>query len=297
MKHSNSISALPKLVASVLLVACPDRGETHSNADSTTGESGSDSDSTPLSASSSVSVTDTNPTTDTSPDSSGVDTDSSGMGMDTGTGTTTDPDTTHGGTTDGNTGIACIDVEADAGCVDANSETCVCQACVDDGMCSADEDCTCSGCETDEFCELSCDADGLCNPIVESCACVDCFSHVLCGTPPLCGNDVIEPSEDCEGADLDDATCGSLGYEGGVLACADDCSYDVTACEGPTGWLCDLDYYGAGDGCDCGCGVTDPDCIDATLDSCDYCSLPGSCTDLLCDAMPPIDPENNAVCL
>ncbi len=25
-------------------------------------------------------------------------------------------------------------------------------------------------------------------------------------------------------------------------------------------WLCDPNYYGSNDGCDCGCGVTDPDC-------------------------------------
>jgi len=29
----------------------------------------------------------------------------------------------------------------------------------------------------------------------------------------------------------------------------------------PDGWLCLADYYGTGDGCDCRCGVIDPDCL------------------------------------
>eukprot|EP00514_Thraustochytrium_sp_LLF1b_P012390 CAMPEP_0184555408 /NCGR_PEP_ID=MMETSP0199_2-20130426/37482_1 /TAXON_ID=1112570 /ORGANISM="Thraustochytrium sp., Strain LLF1b" /LENGTH=204 /DNA_ID=CAMNT_0026951725 /DNA_START=253 /DNA_END=863 /DNA_ORIENTATION=- len=28
----------------------------------------------------------------------------------------------------------------------------------------------------------------------------------------------------------------------------------------PKGWTCDAQYYSANDGCDCGCGVRDPDC-------------------------------------
>lgn len=35
-------------------------------------------------------------------------------------------------------------------------------------------------------------------------------------------------------------------------------------------WLCSDNFYGAGDGCDCGCGKVDADCADATVDACDY---------------------------
>ena len=38
----------------------------------------------------------------------------------------------------------------------------------------------------------------------------------------------------------------------------------------PAGWTCNVSFYGAADGCDCGCGVADPDCADATLASCKY---------------------------
>jgi hypothetical protein len=60
-------------------------------------------------------------------------------------------------------------------------------------------------------------------------------------------------------------------------------------------WTCQAEHYGNNDGCDCGCGVLDPDCTDATVDVCDYCDSPGSCGTAACPAN--IDPVNNAVCL
>jgi cysteine-rich repeat protein len=62
----------------------------------------------------------------------------------------------------------------------------------------------------------------------------------------------------------------------------------------PAGWLCDALFYGAADGCDCGCGVQDPDCIDATAASCDYCTDLGSCGLGSCPGN--ITPANNAQC-
>lgn len=49
---------------------------------------------------------------------------------------------------------------------------------------------------------------------------------------PKCSNDVKEFGEVCDGADLDGATCKTLGYVGGTLKCATDCSaLDPSACE------------------------------------------------------------------
>jgi cysteine-rich repeat protein len=45
----------------------------------------------------------------------------------------------------------------------------------------------------------------------------------------------------------------------------------------PLGWSCDPSYYGASDGCDCGCGVLDSDCVSAGAITCDYCQDAGSC--------------------
>lgn len=50
----------------------------------------------------------------------------------------------------------------------------------------------------------------------------------------VCGNSIIEGNEDCEGANLNSATCGSLGYGGGTLSCDIACSFDTSACTAPT---------------------------------------------------------------
>ncbi|GMV38572.1 MAG: hypothetical protein AMXMBFR64_02880 [Myxococcales bacterium] len=46
---------------------------------------------------------------------------------------------------------------------------------------------------------------------------------------PVCSNDLIEFGEVCDGTDLGDATCEGLGFVGGTLACASDCSALSTA--------------------------------------------------------------------
>ena len=51
------------------------------------------------------------------------------------------------------------------------------------------------------------------------------------------------------------------------------------------GWTCDAARYAAGNGCDCGCGVKDPDCPDSLATSCANWNLPGGCdTALVNDA-------------
>lgn len=51
------------------------------------------------------------------------------------------------------------------------------------------------------------------------------------GTPEDCGNGALDMDEECDNAELDGATCESLGFASGDLACADNCTYDTTACE------------------------------------------------------------------
>lgn len=53
---------------------------------------------------------------------------------------------------------------------------------------------------------------------------------------PSCGDGERKGGEECDGADLGGATCGSLGYVGGTLACTGSCTYDTSACgPAPTG--------------------------------------------------------------
>ena len=76
---------------------------------------------------------------------------------------------------------------------------------------------------------------------------------------PVCGNDTVEGTEECDGADLAGESCGSLGYGGGNLGCRNDCTFNVQACM------------------NCGNGVIDPgeDCDGTNLDDTTCGDLPG----------------------
>jgi agmatine deiminase len=45
-----------------------------------------------------------------------------------------------------------------------------------------------------------------------------------------CGDGVIEEEEECDLYFLNGASCENLGYDGGMLKCRDDCSFDTTGC-------------------------------------------------------------------
>jgi hypothetical protein len=57
------------------------------------------------------------------------------------------------------------------------------------------------------------------------------------GAEPSCGDGVVQGDEECDGDDLGDATCESLGRWFGVVACTDACTLDATGCAGPE--ICD----------------------------------------------------------
>ena len=131
---------------------------------------------------------------------------------------------------------------------------------------------------------------------------IDPAQNWLCGGgTAVCGNNVAEVLELCDGSDLRGATCVEPGFTGGTLACNPTCNnVDITGCTSavPVGWTCLPWFYGADDGCDCGCGVVDLDCADATVASCEWCSYPGSCSPIGSDSGCPgdIDPAQNWLC-
>src|SRR4029077_2758412 len=71
-----------------------------------------------------------------------------------------------------------------------------------------------------------------------------CTCRDTCGTVPG-----IQPGEDCDGTDLGGQTCTSLGFGGGTLACAADCTFDTRGCAAAS---CGDGVVGVGEACDPG---------------------------------------------
>lgn len=110
--------------------------------------------------------------------------------------------------------------------------------------CKAD----CSGFDTSGCVKPPSCGDGTCD---SSESCSSCPSD--CGS--CCGNGTLDPGEACDGTDLAGATCASLGFASGTLACGSTCAaYDMSGC---------VPYPSCGDGtCDKGetCTSCPADC-------------------------------------
>ncbi|MFH2007143.1 MAG: hypothetical protein ABI333_11200 [bacterium] len=133
---------------------------------------------------------------------------------------------------------------------------------------------------------LTCDAASSCQA----------FDTSQCVINPVCGNGVRETPEQCDGNDLQGVTCADFGFTGGTLACGANCLVDFSGCtSGVPGWTCIPGFYADG-ACDCGCGVVDSDCTDATVGACDWCDSPGGCNGVGGQCPGIIDPANNAQC-
>jgi hypothetical protein len=87
-------------------------------------------------------------------------------------------------------------------------------------------------CDGNDLAGASCEGLGL-GPGTLACTASCTLDTTGCTEPPRCGDGVRnEPSEACDGADLGGATCQSVGFLGGTLACGADCTFDASACTG-----------------------------------------------------------------
>jgi hypothetical protein len=93
-------------------------------------------------------------------------------------------------------------------------------------------------------------------------------------TGPACGDGAIDVGEQCDGAELDGASCMSLGFTRGALACDDSCQYDTSGCMGmpacavaidpPGGMVCPPECTG---GCDMNTNTCAIDCDSNVCDN------------------------------
>ncbi|HWB81924.1 MAG TPA: hypothetical protein VG755_43475, partial [Nannocystaceae bacterium] len=101
----------------------------------------------------------------------------------------------------------------------------------------------------------------------------------------LCGNDMVDGSEQCDGADLNGADCTSIGFDAGTLACNSGCVYDTFDC---IIYICLNNTIDPGEFCD-GSDLAGADCVSegfplggelACTDSCDDYDVSGCLTQL-----------------
>jgi hypothetical protein len=153
---------------------------------------------------------------------------------------------------------------------------------------------TSSGPGCDPIAYFTCLVDGECVPLAWVC---DAFSDCADGSDeaplnPGCDAVATTSTGGCE-ASCSDGTCIPASYVcDDVTDCAD--GSDEVGCDPdvPDGWRCSASFYGSQDGCDCGCGVLDPDCATPTVASCQYCNYDGSCA-TSCEE---IDDDANWLC-
>jgi hypothetical protein len=105
-----------------------------------------------------------------------------------------------------------------------------------------------------------------------SCA-ADCTFDVsgCVGVGPVCPNDVAEGLEECDGVDRRAATCSTLGFADGILACTASCTFDPSGCTGAAPVCGDANAEGLEE-CD-GVDLKELDCVALGFDggvlSCD----------------------------
>jgi cysteine-rich repeat protein len=78
-----------------------------------------------------------------------------------------------------------------------------------------------------------------------------------CSAPEDCGNGTLDSGEQCDGSNLNNTTCSSLGYDTGTLSCSSTCFYNESNCSNNSG-TCDI-YTQTG------CGTGEKCTIDTSI--------------------------------
>ena len=177
-----------------------------------------------------------------------------------------------------------------------NDGVCDCGCSVRDADCGENDIDECKRCNTTGSCDFR-----------ECPGKIDPENITRCLAPPpewTCSTFYYADGKDCDcgcGAvdlDCEDETVDSCDYCGAFGACSGGACPgpidpdDNGVCKTPSGWTCLPFYYADGSSCDCGCGITDPDCDSESRDECDTCYY--GCSEESCPG--PIDADDNAIC-
>ncbi len=88
--------------------------------------------------------------------------------------------------------------------------------------------------------------------------------------PAVCGDGNVDAGEDCDGSNLNGASCISVGFDGGLLSCAADCSFNTNNCvtdpPPPPPPVCGDGIVDAGEDCD-GNNLNGASCTSLGFDS------------------------------
>jgi len=122
------------------------------------------------------------------------------------------------------------------------------------------------------------------------------------GGGAVCGDGVIDEGEACDGTELGDATCISEGFADGTIACASDCTLDVSACtcaEVPAdlSHASDIEPLWASSCALTGCHVPDATAPDLQTDAYTTLTEEGSTVLAGADWVVPSDPDQSYVFL
>lgn len=63
----------------------------------------------------------------------------------------------------------------------------------------------------------------------------DTYIEGFFSTFPYCGNGVIDGGEQCDGSNLNGATCATQGFSSGTLSCSSSCTFDTSSCASAAG--------------------------------------------------------------
>ncbi len=134
-----------------------------------------------------------------------------------------------------------------------------------DGIIDTDEEC-----DNTNLAGNSCSSRGYTKGVL-GCTATCAFDVSECS---LCGDSTAEGTEPtslgyetCDGSDLRDQTCVSIGQAQGVLLCATDCSWDIAGCVGG-GAVCGNGQVETGEDCDDGNQNVTDSCPDGPQGTC-----------------------------